>query len=270
MYGMSPAGDCAAGGPPGPPHSPDPEKLKLIIEHLLLLFHAHKCQLQDREKQQEQQQQQPQTQCPLPECCTMKNVLNHMTSCQAGKRCTAPYCSSSRAIIAHWKDCNLQDCPICIPVKQRCAGGRGQGGGPPGQVCPTLSPSAGPGSMLPPNSASKQVSTSSMVRPQQTLEQVSPQKHPAGPPNTCGQVISKSLTESVAAGGSRPDGDTIAVTPNGGAKEPGIECAGESRSSVADSESEDPKKTCWLCHAPDQTVQLRKCQGCLKVGPFVN
>ena len=121
--------------------------------------------------------------------------------------------------------------------------------------------------MLPPNSASKQVSTSSMVRPQQTLEQVSP-----GLPNTCGQVISKSLTESVevAAGGSRPDGDTIAVTPNGGAKEPGIECAEESRSSVADSESEDPRKTCWLCHAPDQTVQLRKCQGCLKVGPFVN
>merc|ERR1719410_3050743 len=59
----------------------------------------------------------------------MKNVLNHMTSCQAGKTCTVPHCSSSRQIIAHWKHCNRQDCPVCLPLKQ--ADSNRRGGGPP-------------------------------------------------------------------------------------------------------------------------------------------
>ena len=76
----------------------------------------------------------------------MKNVLNHMTSCQAGKSCPVPHCSSSRQIIAHWKHCNRQDCPVCLPLKQSdhsrgrqqpgCAangpGGPGGNGGGPG------------------------------------------------------------------------------------------------------------------------------------------
>jgi len=44
--------------------------------------------------------------------------LNHMTTCQAGKTCTMAHCSSSRQIIAHWKHCNRQDCPVCLPLKQ--------------------------------------------------------------------------------------------------------------------------------------------------------
>ena len=48
----------------------------------------------------------------------MKNVLNHMTMCQAGKNCPVAHCASSRQIISHWKNCTRQDCPVCEPLKQ--------------------------------------------------------------------------------------------------------------------------------------------------------
>ena len=48
----------------------------------------------------------------------MKNVLDHLTSCESGKSCPMAHCSSSRQIIAHWKHCNCQQCPVCIPLKQ--------------------------------------------------------------------------------------------------------------------------------------------------------
>jgi len=48
----------------------------------------------------------------------MKNVLSHMTHCQAGRTCTVTHCSSSRQIISHWKHCTRSDCPVCLPLKQ--------------------------------------------------------------------------------------------------------------------------------------------------------
>ncbi|GFY59854.1 CREB-binding protein [Trichonephila inaurata madagascariensis] len=48
----------------------------------------------------------------------MKDVLSHMTTCQAGKTCTVPHCSSSTQIMSHWKNCTKNDCPVCVPLKQ--------------------------------------------------------------------------------------------------------------------------------------------------------
>ena len=78
----------------------------------------------------------------------MKNVLTHMTSCQAGKTCPVPHCSSSRQIICHWKNCSRTDCPVCLPLRtppEQRQGAEGSSTEPnPGPGGPNTEPNPSP------------------------------------------------------------------------------------------------------------------------------
>ena len=69
-------------------------------------------------------------QCPISHCQTIKNVLQHMPSCQLGRSCQEPHCSSNQEIFKHWRVCNNDDCPVCKPYKKPVTVLTGQGTNP--------------------------------------------------------------------------------------------------------------------------------------------
>ncbi|XP_072042863.1 uncharacterized protein [Amphiura filiformis] len=95
---------------------------QLIQQWLELLLHAHKCQRRENQASGEI------TECTFSHCRTMKDVLNHMTNCQAGYSCQDVHCASSRQIISHWIKCTRSDCPTCMPLKNASDRRSQQGG----------------------------------------------------------------------------------------------------------------------------------------------
>ncbi|XP_048827190.1 uncharacterized protein LOC125704985 isoform X2 [Brienomyrus brachyistius] len=86
---------------------PEPDQPKLLE----LLWHA--CECQDYKQANKEVWW-----CSLPQCRSMRKVLDHMAQCQAGTSCQVKHCTSYCQIISHWLSCTQPECPNCLPLKK--------------------------------------------------------------------------------------------------------------------------------------------------------
>ncbi|XP_014364469.1 uncharacterized protein LOC106715651 [Papilio machaon] len=86
------------------------ERRRLIRAQLATLLHAHEC------RADETRLRHAIWYCNVPSCQEIKYILKHLTVCQNRTSCKKMYCVSSRQIIGHWKNCENQHCPICLPL----------------------------------------------------------------------------------------------------------------------------------------------------------
>ena len=45
------------------------------------------------------------------------SLLNHLPLFSPFSLSLVPHCASSRQILYHWRNCNQQECPICMPLR---------------------------------------------------------------------------------------------------------------------------------------------------------
>lgn len=71
---------------------------------LLLLLHARRCSA-------------PEGKCLEVNCIKVQQLWKHIEGCIIDK-CSYPRCHISRLLIQHNKNCRMQTCPVCIPVRR--------------------------------------------------------------------------------------------------------------------------------------------------------
>lgn len=91
------------------PTTLSPTNLKFVHfkqQHLRLLLHAHCCR----------QDQVPSACCTIPNCGKVRSLLKHMEECGREVDCERAYCTTSKDLIAHWRNCTDEKCVVCAPV----------------------------------------------------------------------------------------------------------------------------------------------------------
>eukprot|EP00918_Siedleckia_nematoides_P059839 GHVU01130503.1.p1 GENE.GHVU01130503.1~~GHVU01130503.1.p1 ORF type:complete len:440 (+),score=52.16 GHVU01130503.1:89-1408(+) len=85
---------------------PDEEAVKEIRVRLHILSHASRCQ--EREGTEY---------CRVPQCKSLKKLLNHVIACNVQQNCPVPQCDSTKQILLHYKKCKNRRCPVCCEIK---------------------------------------------------------------------------------------------------------------------------------------------------------
>ncbi|XP_054165829.1 histone lysine acetyltransferase CREBBP-like [Oppia nitens] len=84
----------------------DPHKRLLIRNQLVLILHCKQCRNPF---------------CSQDNCLTMKQVIQHLTTCTTVKLCPITHCVSTRQILSHWYQCfrSERSCDVCSPFKEQ-------------------------------------------------------------------------------------------------------------------------------------------------------
>lgn len=64
------------------------QQRRRVIQHLALLLHAHKCLQREQASNTNGSQTVLTSSCTVPNCETMRTVLQHMTKCSDFKNCS--------------------------------------------------------------------------------------------------------------------------------------------------------------------------------------
>jgi hypothetical protein len=89
-----PMGGPGAPQRPGRPEASAEQRRYAIQQQLMLLIHAYKCQLPSTADAHAGAQA-----CHVRFCSVMKKVLEHMSKCQLGRKCTGELLASGRSAL---------------------------------------------------------------------------------------------------------------------------------------------------------------------------